>query len=92
MNVLHADIPRTARSFTSRAAPGKWTRHRCRIRDPARLPAAARAKAAAAGISANFGKDFKFIVDNGCLHGMSDDDRDHYVHEVTAVGPPTRGC
>ena len=28
------------------------------------------------------------IVDNGCLHGMSDDDRDAYVREVTAVAAP----
>ncbi len=34
------------------------------------------------------GKDFGFIVDNGCLHGMSDEDRDAYVREVTAVAAP----
>jgi hypothetical protein len=28
------------------------------------------------------------IVDNGCLHGMSDDDRELYVHEVTAAAAP----
>jgi SAM-dependent methyltransferase len=33
------------------------------------------------GIGSNFG----LIVDNGCLHGMSDQDRDAYVREVTAV-------
>ena len=31
------------------------------------------------------GADFALIVDNGCLHGMSADDRDAYVGEVTAV-------
>ena len=58
----------------------------------------ARAKATAAKVSVNFvhadvtrlssqgvGKDFPFIVDNGCLHGMSDHDRDAYVREVTVV-------
>ena len=32
--------------------------------------------------------DFALIVDNGCLHGMSDEDRDAYVCEVTAVAAP----
>jgi SAM-dependent methyltransferase len=58
----------------------------------------ARAKAAAAQVSVNFvqadvtrlgsagvGEDYALIVDNGCLHGMSDEDRDAYVREVTAV-------
>ena len=36
------------------------------------------------GVGANFG----LIVDNGCLHGMSDEDRDAYVREVTAVAAP----
>jgi SAM-dependent methyltransferase len=36
------------------------------------------------GIGANFG----LIVDSGCLHGMSDEDRDAYVREVTAVAAP----
>lgn len=35
--------------------------------------------------SANVGRDFSLIVDNGCLHGMNDDDRDAYVREVTRV-------
>jgi hypothetical protein len=34
------------------------------------------------------GNDFALIVDNGCLHGMSVDDRDAYVREVTAVAAP----
>ncbi len=34
------------------------------------------------------GADFALIVDNGCLHGMSADDRDAYVGEVTAVAAP----
>ncbi|MCX8560024.1 class I SAM-dependent methyltransferase [Mycolicibacterium mucogenicum] len=34
------------------------------------------------------GADFNLIVDNGCLHGMSADDRDAYVGEVTAVAAP----
>ncbi len=61
----------------------------------------ARAKVGAAGISVNFvhadvthltqagiGADFQLIVDNGCLHNMSDDDRDAYVREVSAVAAP----
>ena len=28
------------------------------------------------------------IIDNGCLHGMGDEDRDAYVPEVTAVAAP----
>jgi SAM-dependent methyltransferase len=38
--------------------------------------------------SEGVGKDFTLIVDNGCLHGMSDEDRDAYVREVTAVAAP----
>jgi SAM-dependent methyltransferase len=58
----------------------------------------ARTKAAARQAEVNFlqadvtrlssegvGSDFGLIVDNGCLHGMSDADRDAYVREVTAV-------
>jgi ubiquinone/menaquinone biosynthesis C-methylase UbiE len=61
----------------------------------------ARAKAAAKNVALDFihadatrlssegvGKDFALIVDNGCLHGMSDEDRDAYVREVTAVATP----
>jgi 2-polyprenyl-3-methyl-5-hydroxy-6-metoxy-1,4-benzoquinol methylase len=52
----------------------------------------ARAKARAANVPVNFvqadvthlseariGSDFQLIVDNGCLHGMNDSDRDLYV-------------
>jgi cyclopropane fatty-acyl-phospholipid synthase-like methyltransferase len=58
----------------------------------------ARAKAEADKVAVNFtradvtrlssegvGSDFGLIVDNGCLHGMSPEDRDAYVREVTAV-------
>jgi 2-polyprenyl-3-methyl-5-hydroxy-6-metoxy-1,4-benzoquinol methylase len=61
----------------------------------------ARAKAAANNVAIEFaradvtrlssegiGTNFALIVDNGCLHGMSDDDRDAYVREVTAVAAP----
>lgn len=61
----------------------------------------ARAKAAAAGVTVDFvradvtrlsrtgiGADFDLIVDNGCLHNMSDDDREAYVREVSAVAAP----
>jgi SAM-dependent methyltransferase len=61
----------------------------------------ARAKAAADGVDVRFtcadvtrlsaegvGRDFSLIVDSGCLHGMSDDDRDAYVREVAAVAAP----
>lgn len=61
----------------------------------------ARAKAAANKVAVNFGRadvtrlssegvgsNFGLIVDNGCLHGMSPEDRDAYVREVTAVAAP----
>jgi cyclopropane fatty-acyl-phospholipid synthase-like methyltransferase len=38
--------------------------------------------------SEGIGSNFALIVDNGCLHGMSPDDRDAYVREVTAVAAP----
>ena len=31
---------------------------------------------------------FELIVDNGCLHGMSDHDRDLYVQQITAAAAP----
>ena len=34
------------------------------------------------------GSGFGLIVDNGCLHGMSAEDRDAYVREVAAVAAP----
>lgn len=34
------------------------------------------------------GTGFQLIVDNGCLHNMSDVDRDAYVREVSAVAAP----
>ncbi|WP_428340700.1 class I SAM-dependent methyltransferase [Mycobacterium sp.] len=34
------------------------------------------------------GKNFNLVVDNGCLHNMSDGDRDAYVREVSAVAAP----
>ncbi|MEB3979959.1 class I SAM-dependent methyltransferase [Mycobacterium sp. 663a-19] len=61
----------------------------------------ARAKAGAAGASVDFvqadvtqlsqegiGPGFGLIVDNGCLHNMSDADRGAYVREVSAVAAP----
>jgi SAM-dependent methyltransferase len=61
----------------------------------------ARTKAAKAGVSADFvradatklgaagiGTDFGLIVDSGCLHGMSDADRDAYASEVTTLAAP----
>jgi SAM-dependent methyltransferase len=61
----------------------------------------ARAKAEANKLTVNFaradvtrlssegvGTNFGLIVDNGCLHGMSPEDRDAYVREVTAVAAP----
>jgi 2-polyprenyl-3-methyl-5-hydroxy-6-metoxy-1,4-benzoquinol methylase len=63
--------------------------------------AKARAKAGAAKVSINFvqasvteltqagiGTGFDLIIDNGCIHGMSDRDRDAYVREVSAVAAP----
>lgn len=61
----------------------------------------ARTKAAAAGVSIDFrhgdatrlsseglGTGFGLIVDQGCLHGMSGEDRDRYAREVSAVAAP----
>jgi cyclopropane fatty-acyl-phospholipid synthase-like methyltransferase len=61
----------------------------------------ARAKADANKVTINFaradvtrlsaegvGSNFGLIVDNGCLHGMTAEDRDAYVREVTAVAAP----
>jgi ubiquinone/menaquinone biosynthesis C-methylase UbiE len=61
----------------------------------------ARAKAAAKQVTVDFvhadatrlssegvGTDFTLIIDSGCLHGMSDEDRDAYVREVTKVAAP----
>jgi SAM-dependent methyltransferase len=61
----------------------------------------ARAKAAAAGVDVRIeqadvtqlcqegvGSNFALIVDNACLHGMSDEDRYDYVREVTAAAAP----
>jgi ubiquinone/menaquinone biosynthesis C-methylase UbiE len=67
----------------------------------AKALAKARAKASANKVDVRFaqanvtrlsaegvGSNFSLIVDNGCLHGMSDDDRGAYVREVTAVAAP----
>ena len=64
---------------------------------------AARAKATAAGVTVDFqqadatqleaagvGRGFTLIVDSGCLHGMSDVDRDAYAREVTTLA--AAGC
>jgi SAM-dependent methyltransferase len=61
----------------------------------------ARAKAEANKLTVNFaradvtrlssegvGTNFGLIVDNGCLHGMSPEDRNAYVREVTTVAAP----
>jgi ubiquinone/menaquinone biosynthesis C-methylase UbiE len=61
----------------------------------------ARAKAAAAGAAVDFvqadvtqlsragiGANFELIVDNGCLHNMSDADRAAYVREISTVAAP----
>lgn len=61
----------------------------------------ARAKAAARNVDVRFeqadvtrlceegiGSNFDLIVDNACLHGMSDEDRHDYVREVTAAAAP----
>lgn len=61
----------------------------------------AREKAAAAGVSIRFvradvarvnvadvGRGFQLIVDNGLLHGLSDDGRDAYGRFVTAIAAP----
>jgi len=61
----------------------------------------ARAKARDAGVTVNFvhgdvthlqqagiRPGFQVIVDNGCFHGMSDVDRDLYVHEISGAAAP----
>ena len=61
----------------------------------------ARAKAAAGNVDVKIeqgdvtrlceedvGSNFALIVDNGCLHGLSDEDRYDYVREVTAAAAP----
>jgi SAM-dependent methyltransferase len=61
----------------------------------------ARAKAGAQNVAVRFeqadvtqlsssgvGSDFALITDNGCLHAMSDSDRDAYVREVSAAAAP----
>jgi len=37
------------------------------------------------------GTDFDLIIDSGCLHGMSPEDRGAYVREVTSVASPRAG-
>jgi len=62
----------------------------------------ARAKAAANKVDATFaqanvtrlssegvGAGFDLVIDSGCLHGMSAEDRDAYVREVSAVATPS---
>lgn len=62
---------------------------------------AARAKANAAGVTVDFrradatqlgpagiGTDYTLIVDSGCLHGMSSDDREAYAREVSVAAAP----
>lgn len=34
------------------------------------------------------GDGYQLIVDNGCLHGLGDEDRDAYVRQITAVAAP----
>jgi SAM-dependent methyltransferase len=66
-----------------------------------RALARARAKIAAAGVqvrlqqadvtkldSYGIGSGFQLIVDNGCLHGLSDEGRAGYVRQITAVAAP----
>ena len=42
--------------------------------------------------SGGLGDNFGLIVDNGCLHNMSDGDRDAYVREVSAMAAPGRAA
>jgi SAM-dependent methyltransferase len=61
----------------------------------------ARAKAGAAGVRVRFVRGdvtrlresgvegpFTLLIDNGCFHGLSDDGRDAYVREISAVSAP----
>lgn len=67
----------------------------------ARALAAARAKAAAAGVAPTFlhgdvsrldaldlGQGYTLLLDFGCFHGLSDDERDRYVAGVNTVAAP----
>ena len=60
----------------------------------------ARRKAAAAGVpvrllqadvtrlgSYDIGSEFQLIADNGCLHGLSNEGRDAYVAQISAIAP-----
>ncbi|NOQ58538.1 class I SAM-dependent methyltransferase [Mycolicibacterium fortuitum] len=38
--------------------------------------------------TSGIGAGYDLIIDSGCLHGMSADDRDAYVREVSAVAAP----
>jgi SAM-dependent methyltransferase len=62
----------------------------------------ARAKTAAAGVTVRYirgdvtqlgslgvGSGFQLAVDNGCLHGLDDPQRDAYVRELTAAVAPS---
>lgn len=61
----------------------------------------ARRKVAAAGVevrilqadvtqlaSYDVGSQFQLIVDNGCLHGLSNEGRAAYVQQISAIAPP----
>jgi SAM-dependent methyltransferase len=41
--------------------------------------------------SAGIGTAVSLILDSGCLHGMSDDARGRYVHELSAIAAPQTG-
>jgi SAM-dependent methyltransferase len=47
-----------------------------------------RADAARLSSAAEIGGAFTLILDSGCLHGMSDEARDRYVAELTAIAAP----
>ncbi len=65
-----------------------------------RALARARAKTKAAGVTVRYqqadatklascglGHEFQLVADNGCLHGLSDEGRDRYVRNLTAMVP-----
>ena len=62
---------------------------KARAKGTAKKAAITFALADATRLSADgIGSGFGLIVDNGCLHGMSAEDRDAYGREVTAVAAP----
>ena len=91
-----AAVPATARSTWRNTAGRSPASTSCRkALEKARAKAVRRRRRSTSSTptsrslsSAGIGANFELIVDNGCLHNMSDGDRDAYVREVSAVAAP----